>query len=90
MNRIEWFGAVAASDWVDDLRRKLPIPRGCREVLACEVGRLTGRARVAAERLLKARPRVRKIIVVDRIAEKRSDLSNATSPSVGATEKAND
>ena len=63
MNRIEWFGAIAASDWVDNLHHKLPIPRGCREVLACEVNRLTGRARDAAERLLKARPRVRKIIV---------------------------
>jgi hypothetical protein len=63
MNRIEWFGAVAASDWVDALHRRLPIPRGCREVLACEVGRLTGPARDAAERLLRARPKVRKIII---------------------------
>jgi hypothetical protein len=63
MNRIEWHGAIAASDWVDRLHHKLPLPKGCREVLACEVGRLTGRAREAAERVLKARPRVRKIIV---------------------------
>jgi hypothetical protein len=63
MNRIEWHGALAASDWVDRLHHKLPLPKGCREVLACEVGRLTGRAREAAERVLKARPRVRKIIV---------------------------
>jgi hypothetical protein len=63
MNRIEYYGAIAASDWVDNLHRKLPIPRGCREVLACEVVKLTGRAREAAERVLKARPRVRKIIV---------------------------
>ena len=64
MNRIEYWGAIAASDWVDNLHRKRPLPAGCREVLACEVGKLTGRAREAAERLLRARPRVRKIIVV--------------------------
>jgi hypothetical protein len=68
MNRIEWHGALAASDWVDAFHRKLPIPRGCREVLACEVGRLTGRAREAAERVLKARPRVRKIIVKENVS----------------------
>jgi len=65
MNRIEHFGAIAASDWVDALHRKLPIPKSCREILACQVGRITGPARAAAERLLKSRPRVRKIIIYE-------------------------
>lgn len=63
MNPILYHGALAASDWVDRLHRKKPLPAGCREVLACQVPSLPERQRTAAERLLKARPRVRKIIV---------------------------
>jgi len=63
MNRIEWFGAIAASDWVDELHHKKPLPAGAMEIAAREMGRLTGRARACAERLLKSRPRVRKVIV---------------------------
>ena len=61
--RIHRHGAVAASDWADRLNRKLPLPADCREVLACQVPTLPERARAAAERLLKHRPKVRKIIV---------------------------
>jgi len=63
MNRIQHFGAIAASDWTDEHYHRLPIPAGCREVLRCQVKSLPERARAAAEKLLRSRPRVRKIIV---------------------------
>jgi hypothetical protein len=65
MNRIQHLGgAVAASDWTDEHHNRLPLPKGCREVMKCQVPGLPVRMREAAERVLKARPRVRKLIVM--------------------------
>jgi hypothetical protein len=61
--RIHRYGAIAASDWTDRFHRRMPIPSGCREVLACQVPTLPQRAKAAAERVLKNRPKVRKLII---------------------------
>jgi len=63
VNPILYHGAIAASDWVDRLFHKKPLPAGCREVLKCQVPALPEKQRKAAERVLRDRPRVRKIII---------------------------
>ena len=60
-------GAIAASDWTlgtGNFISKRPIPLHCREIDASEADTLRGRSGQAARRLLRARPRVRKLIIV--------------------------
>ena len=68
-------GAVASSDWTTgsgNFVAKRPIPAGCVEVEVKNIDTLHGQSRVFAQKVIAARPRVRKVIVVDdvRLAEK--------------------
>ena len=68
-------GAVASSDWKTgsgNFIAKRPIPAGCIEVEVKNIGKLHGQSRVFAQKVIAARPRVRKVVVVDdvRLAEK--------------------
>ena len=61
-------GAIAASDWTTGTGRyisKRAIPALCSEIDSSDVHKLKGKSLKAAQRLLRERPRVRKIIVVD-------------------------
>jgi len=60
-------GAVAAGDWTTgtgNYIHKRAIPSLCEEIKASEVATLPGKSGLAARRLLKKRPRIRKLIVV--------------------------
>ena len=60
-------GAIAASDWTTGTGNyvsKRPIPAHCIEIDSCDVDRLKGKSKAAATRLMKARPKVQKVIVV--------------------------
>ena len=59
-------GAIASGDWIRGSGRhvtKRPVPPLFREVWATEAGCLRGFAKQAANRLLRKRPRVKRLIV---------------------------
>lgn len=62
-------GAVAASDWACGRYKryisKRPIPELCREIYSDEIETLKGKSKLAAKQLLRDRPRIQKIIIVD-------------------------
>ena len=60
-------GAIASSEWVTgsgNYIKKRPIPFLCKEIDVSDISSLKGRSHTAARRLLKLRPRIRKMIVV--------------------------
>lgn len=60
-------GAIASGDWTTGTGRfisKRPIPEFCKEITTAEVKTLKGKSKVAATKLLKARPKIAKLIVV--------------------------
>jgi hypothetical protein len=60
-------GAIAAGDWTrgtGNFISKRAIPAMCREIDADQIGSLRGKSAAAARKLLKTRPKVRKLIVV--------------------------
>ena len=69
-NAVEIFnkgGAVAASDWKTgsgNFVAARPTPEKCVKILAKDIGELCGFSKRAAQELLLARPKVRKVIVV--------------------------
>ncbi len=61
-------GAIAASDWTSGSGRntsKRPVPELCKEILVSEINNLAGQSKKAAIKLIKNRPKIQKIIVVD-------------------------